>query len=407
MTLHRASAVARGAARGWLAGLLCLTLAATACASPPAARAPDRPAASAPTAGPSGAAGQQDWDALVVAAKQEGTVAVLGPPTPDLRRRAPEAFQQRFGVTLEYVGQASSDYAARLLSERSAGVYSADVVVSGANTMYEVIADSGRVENGAMGMLAPLRPALILPEVLDPSKYRGGKPLFMDPAGEYVLRTANYSNHDVSINTDHVRASEIVTLQDLLKPEFRGKIAAYDPTIPGAGISDAIYKYERVGRDYVKRLFVDQEVFFTRDHRQTADLLAHGSRPLAMYLQGQAIGDLQQQGLPVAALPHLQGLPPAVTGGFSYVGLLDRAPHPNAAKLFVNWMTSREGQQLWQEAQRQASTRNDLDESAMPDWFKRTVPDPAIDYFDNQSWDFVLNATPRILPELRQLLGTR
>jgi iron(III) transport system substrate-binding protein len=407
MTLHGAATARRGAARGWLAALVGLALAALACAPAPAARLPDRPDAPTATAGASGAGGASEWDALVAAARQEGTVAVLGPPTPDLRRRAPEAFQRRFGVTLEYVGQASSDYAARLLSERSAGVYSADVVVSGANTMYEVIADSGRIENGAMGMLAPLRPALMLPEVLDPAKYRTGKPLFMDPAEQYVLRTANYSNHDVAVNTDQVRPADIVTPQDLLKPEYRGKMAAYDPTIPGAGISDAIYKYERLGRDYVKRLFVDQEVFFTRDHRQTADLLAHGSRPLAMYLQGQAIGDLQEQGLPVTALPHLQGLAPAVTGGFSYVGLLDRAPHPNAAKLFVNWMTSREGQQLWQEAQRQASTRNDLDETGMPDWFKRTVPDPAIEYFDNQSWDFVLNTTPRLLPELRQLLGTR
>jgi ABC-type Fe3+ transport system substrate-binding protein len=343
----------------------------------------------------------------VAAARQEGQVSVLGPPTPELRRRAPEAFQQRFGITLEYVGQASGDFGPRLASERSAGVYSADVVVAGANTMYEVLAGSGQVENGVMGMLAPLRPALILPEVLDTAKYRTGKLLFMDPAEQYVLRTANYTNHDVAINTDYVKPSDIQTWQDLLKPEFRGKIAAYDPTIPGAGISAAVYKYERLGRDYVKRLFVDQDVTFTRDHRQTADMLAHGSRPVALYLQGQAIGDLQDQGFPVTALPHLQGLAPTVTGGFSYVGLLDHAPHPHAAKLFVNWMTSQAGQQLWQDAQLQASTRNDLDDSRYPAWFQASVPEPGVEYFDNQSWDFVLDTTPRIVPELRQLLGTR
>ncbi|HEY7066898.1 MAG TPA: extracellular solute-binding protein [Chloroflexota bacterium] len=392
--------------RRWLAGLTCLALTTLACASAPTGRAIERPAAPTPTVGASGAAWEQEWDALVAAARQEGTVAVLGPPTPELRRRAPEAFQKRFGITLEYVGQASGEFGARLASERGAGVYSADVVVSGANTMYEIIAGSGKIENGVMGMLAPLRPALILPEVLDPANYRTGKPLFMDPAEQYVLRTANYTSFDVAVNTDQVRPADVQTLQDLLKPEFRGKMAAYDPTIAGSGISDAVYKYERLGREYVKQLFVDQDVLFTRDHRQTADLLAHGSRPLAMYIQAQAIGDLEQQGLPVTTLPHLQGLPPAVTGGFSYVGLMDRAPHPNAAKLFVNWMTSREGQQVWQDAQLQASTRNDLDDTSYPAWFKRTVPDPAIEYFDNQNWDFVLVTTPRVVPELRQLLGT-
>jgi len=233
----------------------------------------------------------------------------VGPPTPELRRRAPEAFQQRFGITVEYVGQASGDFAARLVSERGAGVYATDVVVSGPNSMYEVIASSGQIENGVMGMLAPLRPALILPEVLDPARYRSGRLLFMDPAEQYILRTANYTSFDVAVNTDHVRLSDLQTLQDLLKPEFRGRIAAYDPTIAGAGISDAVYKYERLGKDYVKQLFVDQEVFFTRDHRQTADLLAHGSRPVAMYLQGQAIGDLQQ-----LCITHISGKEAAESG---------------------------------------------------------------------------------------------
>jgi ABC-type Fe3+ transport system substrate-binding protein len=397
----------RGAARVRLAWLVCLALATAACAPADAGRSADRAAAPAPTAGGTETASDQEWNALVAAARQEGTVAVLGPPTPDLRRRAPEAFQQRFGITLEYVGQASGDYGPRLASERSAGVYSADVVVSGANTMYEVLAGNGQIENGVMGMLAPLRPALILPEVLDTSRYRTGKLLFMDPAEQYVLRTANYTNHDVAINTDYVKPEELRTWQDMLKPEFRGKIVAYDPTIAGAGISAAVYKYERLGPDFVKRLFVDQEVVFTRDHRQTADMLAHGSRPIAMYIQGQAIGDLQEQGLPVTALPHLQGTAPTVTGGFSYVGLLDHAPHPNAAKLFVNWMTSQAGQQVWQDAQLQASTRNDLDESRYPAWFKPSVPDPSVQYFDNQSWEFVQVTTPRIVPELRQLLGTR
>src|SRR3712207_1054410 len=90
-----------------------------ACASPEPARGPERGPAGGPTLAGSGAAWEQQWNDLVAAARQEGPLIVLGPPTPELRRRLPEAFQQRFGITVEYTGQASGDFAARLASERS------------------------------------------------------------------------------------------------------------------------------------------------------------------------------------------------------------------------------------------------------------------------------------------------
>src|SRR5262245_2988912 len=300
---------------GWLALVVGLALVGTACGAGAPASTPARSSSggASPAAGaaaPGGADWEQQWSDLVAAARQEGRLVVLGPPTPELRRRMPEAFQQRFGITVEYTGQASGDYAARLDSERRAGIYSTDIVVAGANSMYEVIAGRGQIENGAMGMLAPLRPVLLLPEVLDTSRCRTGKLLFMDPAGEYVLRTANFTGNAATINTDLIAPSAIQSVYDLLKPEYRGKIAAHDPTIPGAGISDAAYKYERLGSDYLKQLFVDQEVVITRDHRQTADLLARGSNPIALYLQEQAVADLLDQGLPALSLPRLQGIAP-------------------------------------------------------------------------------------------------
>src|SRR5688500_15818306 len=191
--------------RWWLAWLACLALGGAACAPAAPARSTDRPAAGTSTPSGAGAGWEQAWNELVAAARQEGNLVVLGPPSPELRRRMPEAFQQRFGIPIEYTGQASGDFAARLASERQAGIYSADIVISGSNSMYEVLAGRGQIENGVMGMLAPLRPVLLLPEVLDTSKYRMGKLIFMDPAGEYVYRQNNSVNRMIAVNTDHVR----------------------------------------------------------------------------------------------------------------------------------------------------------------------------------------------------------
>ena len=60
------------------------------------------------------------------------------------------------------------------------------------------------------------------------------------------------------------------------------------------------------GADFIKRLFVDQNVFLTRDHRQTADQLARGNYPIALYLQEQSLSDLIKQGnLVVATRTHI------------------------------------------------------------------------------------------------------
>ena len=272
-----------------LAPVLALALLVSACASPsvaPPTAVPVPPTGSAPPA----ASWEAQWNALLAAARQEGTVAVLGPPTPELRRRLPEAFQQRFGIAVEYTGQPSGDFAARLASERSAGVYSADVVISGSNSMYEVLADRGRIDHGVMGMLAPLRPALLLPEILDPIKYRAGQLPFVDPAEQYVYRMNSTVNRIIAVNTDQVRPNDLQSWYDLLKPEYRG---GSRPTIrwsraPRSNHATALYL--KLGPEFVRRLYVDQQPFVTRDHRQMADLLARGSQPIALSLQQQEVG---------------------------------------------------------------------------------------------------------------------
>jgi ABC-type Fe3+ transport system substrate-binding protein len=404
MKRHRSSKLPR--LRGlWLPCVVYLVLAALACgpAAPERTAERARPAPAAPMAG-SGPAGDQQWNDLIAAARQESGLVVLGPPTPELRRRLPEAFQQRFGIPLEYTGQASGDFAARLASERGAGVYSADVVISGSNSMYEVLAGRGHVENGVMGMLAPLRPALVLPEVLDLSKYRMGKLIFMDPADQYVYRMNNTVGRSITLNTDHVRLDDIKSWYDLLKPEYRGRIVSYDPTIAGAATNQSAEIYVKLGPDFVRRLYVDQQPFIIRDHRQSADLLARGTYPIALSLQQQEVGRLIDEGFPVRALPNPPESPDSVSAGFGHIGLVDRAPHPNAAKLFVNWLLSREGQQLWQNAQQQVSVRNDLDDGAIP---REWLPVPGAEYFDENAWEFTLDQQPAIREDIRTMLARR
>ena len=78
----------------------------------------------------------------------------------------------------------------------------------------------------------------------------------------------------------------------------------------------------------------------------------------------------------------------------------NRALHPNAARLFTNWILTRDGQETWCRAEQAPSVRTDLDNSWAPSY---TVPQAGLNYFDSYEWDFVTTAFAESVPKIRQL----
>src|SRR5262245_22928787 len=105
---------------------------------------------------------KKDWDETVAAAKKEGTVVVLGQPSPAMRNEILPKFTERFGIKVELIAGQSSTTVAKVRTERASGIYSTDVFMSNGGTSISVLY--------AEKMIDPLRPLLILPEVTDPSK---------------------------------------------------------------------------------------------------------------------------------------------------------------------------------------------------------------------------------------------
>jgi iron(III) transport system substrate-binding protein len=359
--------------------------------------------APAPAAGAGTTAGGAEWDQLVAAAKAEGKVVVYGPPTAETRDQIPAAFEKRFGIPMEYLAVAGGDAATRVTSEHGAGVYTADVMIAGADSMFRFLAAGGQVENDTMGVLAPLRPALILPEVTDPSKYRNGKLWFADPEGRFILRIVNFVYTPVFLNTNQVRVADITSWHDLLKPQYKGKIAGADPTNVGSGpgLPTASFLYVTQGEQFLRDFYLGQDPFFNTNFRVLADHLASGAHPIVYSLQTQEYVRLVDDGFPVAEAENVAGYSSA---GYGFLGLLNRAPHPNAAKLFLNWMGTREALQIYQDTQGYPSTRNDVDHSRMrPTIFQR----PGVEYFDTADWDWVLEHRPTTERKVRELLVRR
>jgi iron(III) transport system substrate-binding protein len=339
---------------------------------------------------------QKTWDDTLEAARKEGKVVVAGPPDAHVRKALPEAFKKRFGITMEYQSARGSDSANKLRAERAAGVYTADAALAGANTMFTVLLREK--------MLAPLKPELILPEVTDGAKWKRGSPWFVDPEQEYVLRLFSTVNEAFWINTSEVKPGDLRKVQDLLDPKWKGKIAFMDPTIPGTGANQAANLFALFGEDFVRKLFLEHKTTFSRDRRQLTDWLARGTYPIVFGGEDGELERLRKEGLPINSVHGLEDMPGSLSGG-DQVALFANAPHPNAARVFVNWIASKEGTEIFARALNMVPVRSDIDASSfMP---PEVIPKPGVNYFDPYLYEFTVTNKEEARLRIKELLRSQ
>jgi iron(III) transport system substrate-binding protein len=337
---------------------------------------------------------KKTWDDTLAAARKEGKVVVAGPPDSAVRQALPPAFKARYGITLEYLGARTNEVAAKLRSERGAGIYSVDVMIGGLNTMATILHREK--------MIDPIKPVLMLPEVLDTSKWTNGKVWFMDPEQQYILRIANHVTALLHINTGGVKPEQLRSSRDLLDPKWKGKIALMDPTIPGSGTNTAALLHAQLGEDFVKRLYIDQKPMLTRDTRQLTDGLMRGTYPIVFSAEHEPVEKMRLEGLPVLPLYELSDVRPGVTAGFGLVAMMNKAPNPNAAKVFVNWLASKEGQEVYMRALGIAPARNDIDARSFLQ--PEMIPRAGVDYFDRFEWEFVVTTTEKVRQWMKETM---
>jgi iron(III) transport system substrate-binding protein len=335
--------------------------------APPATAAPA--SAAAPT--PSGqAAWQAEWDRTVAAAKQEGRVVVTGPPG-ESARQALTAFQQAYpDIQLEYSGQRGADFITRTLAERRADRYLVDVFVSGTGGIIGDLLPAGAVD--------PLKPALIRPDLVDDSHWYNGFDFgFVDLGRQYVNSFSMYVSYALTINRDVVPESEFNKLADLLDPKWKGKISINEPRDSTAGALHSVVIMHQLGNDAYRKLLTEQDVSVHQDTRQQAELLVRGSRPIGIGVSQAPLLEFQKQGLGRNIRALEQPEASALTAGFGGCAcLMNRAPHPNAARVYLDWLLSQEGQSQWVKYYPANSRRLDV-----APYDPATLPKPGVDYF--------------------------
>jgi iron(III) transport system substrate-binding protein len=347
----------------------------------------------APSAGAQPTGQEQPWDKTLTAAKKEGKVVVIGSPDPVMRNKVIPAFTARYGISIAYIAGGSSELVGRVRVERASGIYSVDVFMAGNDTTVNVLY--------AEKLIDPLKPLMVLREVVDGSNWKMGKLWFVDPEETYILRLFRSVTGTFFINADHVKPEEIRAAADLLNPKWKGKIATEDPTISGSGSNGAERFYVDLGPEFVRKLYVDQKPLISRDRRQLSDLLARGAYPICLTCRADDVQDLRKSGFNVTEIFELAGSPNRVRPGPFLLTLANKAPNPNAARVFANWMAGKEALEIYSRNYFQATLRTDIDESFLD---PHIVPRPGVTYADDGDFAWIASGRKENNDKVRALL---
>ena len=285
---------------------------------------------------------REGWEKTLRAAKQEGRLVIYTFPGQELLF---QEFQKNFpDIRLVEVSVRGSERVTRIMSERRAGKYLADILIGGAGS-----AQSGLLKSG---LLDPLKPALLLPEVLDVSKWSGGKHIYGDSEDQYILAFAGTPLYHFHYNTNLVSGREFKSYWDLLNSKWRGKIVVAEPLTGGTlEPLQFLYHNKELGPGFVKRFLTETDLAVTRDTRQLVDWLAQGKYAISALQNADRIRlwDAKKQGLPVDAFETGKFKEGGLVGsGGGNTALINRAPNANPARVFINWFLSREGQIAYQ-----------------------------------------------------------
>lgn len=293
---------------------------------------------------------EAEWEKIVQQAKKEGKVVLYGSPVAETRQGFIESFQKAYpGITLDYTAMLGTLAAPKTKAERRAGLYTVDLHTGGTNT---ILSDLRQ-------FAVPIKPYLVLPEVKDPKVWLEGRLDFSDDAEEInLVYTINISSR-VTYNSQLLEPGEITSWWDLTNPKWKGKIIMRDPRVAGQGNATATFWYlePKLGLDYIKAFAANRPVL-SRDPRLETESVARGKYSIGVSLDPPGIKEFQKAGMPIKYTEILKEgtYSSAATGS---VIVLDKAPHPNATTVFLNWLLGKEAQTIWTRTSGYASRRLD------------------------------------------------
>ena len=296
---------------------------------------------------------EEEWEALKAAARKEGKMTLVtgNSPSRGLVPVVRGVFGGQFGIDVTIHGGSGSQLAPRIAAERAAGRYEVDVVILGRSTVGPRLAEPG--------FMTAIKDQLFHPDALDPTKWWMNRFWYREPDGvepKYSLAFAVRASKnpiELTYNTELVTEADIAEINsawDFLDDKWKGKFIALSPLETGSsGRIQLIYSHPGMGPEWLARFYTKEfNATFVGDVRTIVDNIALGGHAFSAFDQGAStqIEKLRNEGLPVALWTKnlKEGGIVTTAGSLTWIGMMDRAPNPSAAKLFLNWFLTQEGQ---------------------------------------------------------------
>jgi ABC-type Fe3+ transport system substrate-binding protein len=266
---------------------------------------------------------------LIAAAKKEGEVVWYTTLIVNqLVRPAAAAFEKKYGIKVLFSRANTSATAIKILNESKAN-----------NVQVDVFDGTATVE-------ALQKPGYVLQWIPEsakrlPQEYRDEQNYWV-ATNLYILTPA--------YNTSLVpQGTQPKTYQDLLDPKWKGHIAwgASSSSSAGPGFIGTVLKDqgEEKGMSYLKALSKQKIAGIAASAREVLDQVVAGEYQIALNIFNNHAVISAKKGAPVEWIP----MSPA-TGAVSAISVHKNAPHPNAAKLLVEFLVSKDGQALFKKA---------------------------------------------------------
>jgi iron(III) transport system substrate-binding protein len=198
-----------------------------------------------------------------------------------------------------------------------------------------------------------------------------------------------------------VSPSEFRSWTDVLSPRWKDRIAMRDPRVAGGSRDIAVFWYtsDALGKAFMQQFFT-QGVVLTRDERQLLDWVVRGQYQLGIGASDLLATEQKSKGVPIEMIDAEASLAEGafLASGLGNVSVVNRAPHPNATRVYLNWLLSREGQTAWSRASGNPSRRLDIPTDHLD---PALVPNPNTKYVHSYKESLV-----RMIPEVDEYLKT-